>query len=226
MKPQLSLAINPTRIVTFLLIVTATLILAHIVFISLWYHEVISSDNWHYISIFDLDEEASLGTWFSAILLLVAAQLLLVIGIFHKQQQQRYSIGWLVLATGFYILSLDEVAGFHELANTAMTTHWSIFGLVITIIIAILYLKFLWILPVKTRYLFIISGLLYIGGAVCMEWGTIWYEEHDQLDSLAYNLWNALEEGLEMLGIVIFIYSLLDYMRSQNTFEKITIKLS
>ena len=41
---------------------------------------------------------------------------------------------------------------------------------------------------------------------------TDWYEERELLDTLAYNLWNAVEEGLEMAGVVLFIHALLGYM--------------
>ena len=45
-----------------------------------------------------------------------------------------------------------------------------------------------------------------------IEWSTDCYEEHELMDTLAYNLWNAVEEGLEMAGVVLFIHTLLGYM--------------
>ncbi len=53
---------------------------------------------------------------------------------------------------------------------------------------------------------------MYIGAAVGVELSTDWYAEEDLLNTLAYNLWNALEEGLEMAAVVLFMYALLGYM--------------
>ena len=35
------------------------------------------------------------------------------------------------------------------------------------------------------------------------------YAQADMLNSLPYNLWNTLEESMEMLGVVVFIDTLL-----------------
>ena len=33
------------------------------------------------------------------------------------------------------------------------------------------------------------------------------------VNSLHYNMWTILEEGMEMTGVIVFIYALLDFMR-------------
>ena len=33
------------------------------------------------------------------------------------------------------------------------------------------------------------------------------------VNSLHYNMWTALEEGMEMTGVIILIYAVLDHMR-------------
>ena len=33
-----------------------------------------------------------------------------------------------------------------------------------------------------------------------------------EVNSLHYNMWTTLEEGMEMAGVIVFIYALLDYM--------------
>ena len=63
------------------------------------------------------------------------------------------------------------------------------------------------------RFLMILSGGFYIGGAVFIEMYTIHYEQTDQLNTLAYNLWNALEEFFEMFGIVLYNYTVLKYIQ-------------
>lgn len=34
-----------------------------------------------------------------------------------------------------------------------------------------------------------------------------------EVNSLHYNMWTALEEGMEMLGLIVLIYTLLDHIR-------------
>ena len=59
-----------------------------------------------------------------------------------------------------------------------------------------------------------------------VEWGTIWYEEHGRLDTLEYNLWNALEEGMEMVGVILFIYGLLGYIAQRASHSSLLVRFS
>ncbi len=74
--------------------------------------------------------------------------------------------------------------------------------------------KFIQSLPIKTKTLFLLAGFVYVTGALGMELigGYI-------ADSYGYNtvygIVSSIEEILEMLGIVIFIYGLLSYLQSQ-----------
>jgi len=181
------LAISARRAGVFLLLIAIGLTLAHIVSAVAWYRDLLPVDDWLYYSFFDLDEEESLGTWFSALILFVAGQLTLLQARFVRSNQRDWYGWWLILPIGFHLLSLDEVAGFHESVNTVVqSTHWTTYGLAIAVVVAAAYLPFLWSLSGRTRWLFILSGAIYLGGALGVEWGTLWYEDNDQLDTLAY----------------------------------------
>ena len=70
--------------------------------------------------------------------------------------------------------------------------------------------------------MFISSASAFISDAVGVEMSTDWYDDQGLLNTLAYNLWTAVEEGMEMGGVVLFIYALLDYMgRGQDTPVKV-----
>ena len=58
-----------------------------------------------------------------------------------------------------------------------------------------------------------VAGCVFVGGAIGVEKWTDRYDERNLLNTLAYNLWNAVEEGMEMRGVVLFIHALLEYMR-------------
>lgn len=208
-----------------LMVIAASLTLMHIIAMSIWYLDLIDTNQWLYFEFFDLDEEESFGTWFSTLLLLAAGQLTLLHSraVAHQLRGQYHYWRW--LAIGFHLLSIDELVGFHEFINTVVKeTHWTSYGLAVTLVVGAAYVPFLWTLPWRIRWLFIASGFIYIGGAVGVEWGTIYYEETDQLNTLAYNLWNALEEAMEMAGIILFIYTLLGHMAAHPKNQMINIK--
>ncbi len=53
-----------------------------------------------------------------------------------------------------------------------------------------------------------LGGILYLGGAIGVERATEVYTTKAELNSLPYHLWNGLEEGLEMAGILVFLGAL------------------
>ncbi|MDP3517506.1 MAG: hypothetical protein Q8S94_10110, partial [Pseudohongiella sp.] len=56
------------------------------------------------------------------------------------------------------------------------------------------------------------SGALFVGGAIGVELYTEPYLHNDELNTLAYNLWTPVEEGLEMYGVILYLHALLQYM--------------
>ena len=101
-------------------------------------------------------------------------------------------------------LSMDEIAGLHETVNSLIDFSWTIPGGILAALFDLAYLRFLLHLPSRTRWLFLLSGIIFVTGAVVVERSTDWYDDEDLLNTLPYNLWNALEEGLEMGGVVLF----------------------
>ena len=204
--------LTPITVLQRLSLIAITLALLHVIAMVVWYKQLIPLDNWITISFFDLDEEESLGTWFSTLLLALCA---LTSGLVYKltlTDNRTIQQGWTALMVGFPFLSLDEVAGFHEYLNTVVTSvHWTSIGLVGVFILGLLFLPFLWALPNRTRGLLILAGGFYIGGAVGVEMATIHYETHNLLDTLEYNLWNTVEEFFEMFGAILYIYAALDW---------------
>jgi hypothetical protein len=90
---------------------------------------------------------------------------------------------------------------------------WSVLGVVFVLAFALVYLPFVLRLESSTRRLFIVSGGLYVGGALGMELVQGW---HDGLYGIngTTALITTVEEVLEMLGIVVFIYALLSRLGS------------
>jgi len=186
------------------------------VILQIWHYEF-ERLPWLLRQIFDVDEEDTIPTWYSANALLLTSGLLYLISQRKKTDQDPWFRYWYGLTIGFVFLSLDEIAGFHETVNGLVEFSWTIPGGILAAIIGLLYLRFLWHLPAQTRLLFVIAGAIFVGGAVGVENYTDWYEDEDLLNTLAYNLWTAVEEGMEMGSIVLFIHALLKYMNQEKS---------
>ena len=211
-KTQL-VSIEANTIGKFLLWIAVGLTIMHVVCMVGWYQDLLPIDDWLYISFFDLDEEESLGTWFSTLILFIAGLFSLFQARFPGTPGDRWHFCWWLLGIGFFVLSLDEVAGFHEFVNTVVEdTHWTTYGAILVVLTAAALMPFILSLPPTTRWMFLLSGGIYVGGAIGVEWATIWHQDNDQLDTLGYNLWTAVEEGMEMLGVILYIYALLTHI--------------
>ena len=188
----------------------AALLAIHII-LQVWHYQW-DELPWLLRQFFDVDEEDSLPTWYSATALLLASGLLFLISRSKRTAQDRWVRYWYGLAFAFAALSMDEVAGLHETFNSVVEFRWGIAGGIFAALFGLAYVRFLLHLSARTRWLFIISGCIFVAGAVGVEMSTDWYDDEGLLNTLPYNLWNAVEEGLEMAGVVLFIYAILNYM--------------
>lgn len=185
------------------------------------------------IQIFDFNTEQNLPTLYSSLSLMFSAFLLLLIAIQHKSVDSPY-LHWLGLAIIFAFLSIDETASLHEKLGDPVREYLNTSGLlfyawVIPYMLALgmiilIYAKFLTRLPKRTMSLFIISGVIFVAGAIgCELLSGLQFELHGTNNAL-YRLIYTCEEFFEMFSIVIFIYALFDYMTSKFGSVKFTIE--
>jgi hypothetical protein len=174
-----------------------------------------------FLDTLSVNAEETIPTWYSVAILLIASAWLAVIARAKRSSQDRFSIYWIGLTLLFLYLSMDEGAAIHEILadplqkafNTTgyLAFGWQIVAVPAIIIFGLLYLRFLFHLPPRIRNLFIVAGVTYAGGALvgdaigANEWvsGGI---------TLTYLATGTLEELMEMLGVVVFIYALLSYI--------------
>ena len=213
-----------------------------------------------FITLFDLDLESNLPTFYNCFLFFVCAGLFLA----HSRlwnTKQRY--GWLVMAGACAFLGVDEGSQIHErfmLVTLRLLNHgqnngsdlgWLYYAWVLPygIAAALLVLtltKWMLALDKDMRKGFIISGLVYVFGAVFMEMYSGSVAEHidiaaipqsamDQLPcevypanschlytNLHYIAAYTLEETLEMTGLVMCAYTLLKALGR----ERVTIEIA
>ena len=176
------------------------------------------------VRLFNLDDEGNIPTWYASSLLLLCSILLVTIACTKKREGDRYLLHWKALALIFLMLSLDETAQIHESPNRALRVAlnsggvlynpWVIFGSAFVLLLVVAYWRFLSDLPSPTRRLFLTAGFLYVGGALGVEIVSGWYMALYGRENMTYAMIATVEELLEMLGTVTFIYALMSYMSS------------
>jgi hypothetical protein len=179
-----------------------------------------------FLDLFSVNAEETIPTWYATLLLFLAAVLLAFIAASKSRSKAPYAAHWIGLSLIFLYLSMDEGAVIHEIFsdplqarfNTSgyLTFAWVIVYVPLLIVFALLYLRFLFHLPPRTRNLFILAGLLYVGGAVVIEAISANRYSIDGV-TFAYLAIATVEELCEMLGVVVFIYALLSYLSEAGT---------
>lgn len=229
----MTIILSPLKIIRFLLITVFLLLLAHI--ITLFLLQTYGfNDNKSIVRLFNLNTEQNIPTLFSFVILGVSAILFLII---YKTEsiktQQKY---WLVLAFIFTFLALDEALSIHEIIGNIIQGKiqtkgvfyfaWIIPYGILLLILAAFYFRFILNLPKKITSLLLLSGVIFVGGAIGMEMvgakiaeplGTSFRE------NLSYMIAYTLEETMEMLGITLLIYTQLLYLKG-NTTEPLKIR--
>ena len=81
--------------------------------------------------------------------------------------------------------------------------------------IAVFYRRLILSLPRKTSNLILFAAVIYVGGAIGMELVGGKLFDSGGGGELSYALVATLEETLEMMGSIVLLYALLDYMKTQ-----------
>lgn len=180
------------------------------------------ASKWFY-RMFSLDEELNFPSWYSTFTLLFCAGLLAIISNLKKQINDNFASYWKILSWIFLFLSIDEALSIHEIfiipdLRNALNLPpifyqtWVIPGAILVAIFIIKYQKFFYHLPRRFQRLFALSAAVYIGGGLGLEMvggvarkliGRLSWENAGSI---------VLEETLEMVGILLFIYALLTYI--------------
>ncbi len=231
---SLSISLSPRRIAIVLALIALYLALQSIGGKHL--EDRLGTEHPHVLSqmvrVFNINRESSIPTWFSASLLLLSSMILAAIAYGKRANHERYNRHWVGLALIFLWLSIDEAVAIHErltipLQDTFGTTGpfffaWVLVGIPLVILFALAYFNFLVHLPHRIRYLFLLAGGCYISGVLGIELigANKWYM--DSGTSLGYSTIGTVEELIEMLGVITFIYALTSYIAEHTTGIQIT----
>lgn len=215
----MNLFVNPKRILIFLLIVNVILLILNIC--GLVYSYSIDNNLSDKVVTFDFNSEYNIPTYYSSLLFFLNFLLLIGITFLKKEKNENYYY-WLSLSLIFVFLATDEILMIHERINQLSRDLFSTSGLfyfawvipysIVLLALVIVYFKLFLDLPKKSKYLFLISGFIFIFGSVGMEMLGGKHVEIYSRHNLTYAVYYTIEEFLEMMGLIIFIYSLLDYI--------------
>ena len=229
------LLLNPTSIAWSLGVMTFLLIFANCAALLADYLTGYNSMVIHkLVKFFYVELELNAPAFFSTLLLLFASLLLAIITVLKKKQTASFVLYWSILSIGFLFMAFDEIAAVHERLIEPMRAilgeqnlgifyfAWVVPAVVLVVCLGIFFLKFLINLPAKTRWTFLIAATLYLGGAVGLEMVEGWYSEINGRETLLYITLTTLEETLEMVGTVVFIWALLGYIA--DAYEKVEVR--
>lgn len=182
-----------------------------------------------YTDFFYLNNENNLPTLFSVLLLLAASLLCFFIAAIDQPvviKPMKTKVYWLLLGVAFTFLGLDEGLQIHDMIShvdavetVSKESSFLYFGWVIpytigTVITGLFFLRFLFALPVPVRNRIIIAGVIYVSGALGFEFIESYVHTHSSGENSILGLALCdVEEVMEMVGAILFIHVLLDYIK-------------
>jgi len=171
-----------------------------------------------------LDSEMNIPAIFSGFMLLLSS---IIIGfIWNLEKKSKNGKYWLILSGGFFIMFFEEIFEIHEKITAPiqeMIGHdhlgffkysWIIPYAIITLIVGLYFLKFLFSLPKSTTKRIFIAGIWYVAAALGIEGITgISADYFGNTDNFMYLISMTIEEASEMYAISFFIFALLKYIQ-------------
>lgn len=232
-EPTLSISSNKIRRVLFL---TITFLVSASIAGSVMRY-VFELDNTFvnvFVRFFNLALEHNVPTLISFLFLIAASGMSALTWLINSKDATQKVPGnsWLLLASIFLFLSFDEALQIHETLNSFSSAavkisplfyySWTIPYGILALIIPFFLLKLVRALPKKTATLFIISGILYVGGAIVFEFMEGYSVQLYGVGNIADVILYTVEETCELCGIALYIYALAQYISRFKV--KITIK--
>jgi hypothetical protein len=196
-----------------------------------WFNESAES----LIRLFNTNGEANIPSWYSSSALLAASALLFLITALKARSTDTYLMHWKCMAIIFLYLSMDETAVIHEMLSKPLQAilhtdgllyyPWVLIAGVCLLLLFFVYAKFLLHLPANIRLLFIVSGIIFVFGAIVVESFQAYKHSLGRNSEADFILTTTIEEFLEMTGIALFIYTLMQYLNEHLLRPKSTASL-
>ena len=194
-----------------------------------WKYILFFDDSYEWLYFFGLSYEQNLPTWYSSSLLLLCAVQLTLAALGATQRNEPFRIHWWLLALIFFYISLDETATIHEDFGKSfefggvLYFGWVIPAAVVVVILGLIYLPFLLHLSRRTRWQFILSGAIYVGGALGVELLLGYWTDAYGSKNIGYGLIDLIEESMEIFGASLFFIALLDFLAAESRTIRVSV---
>lgn len=170
---------------------------------------------------FNIGADQNLPTLFATIQWLLASAVSWYIA-FSLSKTKKHFRGWFAISLISMFIAADEYLMLHELTIEPVRAlipdysflwfAWVIPYGILTLVLAAVLSGFMFSLPGRTMTLLFIAGVIFVTGALGFEMLGAVQVASDNDASITYAALYTCEEVLEMIGVSIFIYALLDYI--------------
>ncbi len=222
--PSYSLVFNPKSLIRWLFRISGILVICHLI------NVVTGAPSWNLERLFHLEFEGNIPTWFSSILWFIASIAAYQCSQYGQGNQNKTA--WIMIAAGFLVFSIDEVAQIHEvifaiinkyfypdaiknkIIESFKATNWSIIAapfLILVVIWLFLTLRKLLIGSPRAARLLALGFFIAIFGAFVLETTTN-FLNHGSLEWV-WVIEATLEEWFEMIGAILIIAGLFAHHR-------------
>ncbi|CAN5901205.1 hypothetical protein BH23ACT5_BH23ACT5_12250 [soil metagenome] len=177
--------------------------------------DLVGETLWRRLS--NVDTENTFPTWLSAVALLVPAVLFWLVARHEARERGRHVRHWMGLAVIFLVLSVDEVASFHEAFASPVRGAldldgvffygWVVPALALVVVIAVVYLRMVIDLAPTIRWRVVAAAVMFVGGAVGLEMVSGLFG--GETSRTGYFIAATIEETLEIGSIILLIDTLL-----------------
>ena len=219
MKTLINHRIKVIGLMTALFLVLFVLHIAHLYWLK---------NTGEYLQFFDFNSEENLPTAFATFNLFFAGCLLFYISTHKTPQEMKWR--WFILAVIFFFLAFDEYAMVHDPLSRKLRPYvsdvdllhfaWVIPYSILLLVFTLAYLRFFFALPRKYMILFGASGFIFVLGAVGFELIGAPRTKNFGRSDIYYTVFTTVEECLEFIGIILFNYALLTYLKEKVTLLK------
>ena len=215
---------SPRQICSFLFIISFTFFVLHCASEALIHFAGVSEKFYQdFFDAINLDEEFNLTAIYNGALLYASSFLLKEIAISSQGGKRR---DWMLLSRVFLFLAFDEVFQVHELfvipglrqyLHPSLASIWVIPYGILFVLFSYRFIPFFLKLRNRVSVLSLVSGGVYVSGAIVFEALNSWLVRTGQISrsGFYYELISGFEELFEMLGVIIFLYALMLELRSR-----------
>ena len=184
------------------------------------------------VPLLDLNDERSVGTWATAVILLGCAQVAVLCGLAARRRGEHWQRNWWLLAAVLTAMSVDEIATMHEDLIPPLRTAFGLsgvlyYGWVVPLVAAgtvflLVQLRFLRHLGHPTGLRLVVAGAVYVSGAAGLELVQSVLAESGAKFEGPYAAAAGLEEVMELAGAMVALWALFSHLVSELVGHGIT----